>query len=81
MEHAGLVSLDWASFNLVLGALSNTFMKLLLVFSLGHRGLFKQLLLSFPGYRCRWTGNHVPLLRPELIWIKLLWTGNNQTST
>jgi uncharacterized membrane protein (DUF4010 family) len=47
LEHAGLVSLDWASFNLVLGALSNTFMKLLLVFSLGHRDLFKQLLLSF----------------------------------
>jgi len=47
LEHAGLVSLDWASFNLVLGALSNTFMKLLLIFSLGHRALFKQLLLSF----------------------------------
>ncbi len=47
LEHAGLVSLDWASFNLVLGALSNTFMKLLLIFSLGHRNLFKQLLLSF----------------------------------
>ncbi len=47
LEHAGLVTLDWASFNLVLGALSNTFMKLLLVFSLGHRDLFKQLLLPF----------------------------------
>jgi len=47
LEHAGLISVDWASFNLVLGALSNTFMKLLLVFSLGHRDLFKQLLLSF----------------------------------
>jgi len=47
LEHAGLVSLDWASFNLVLGALSNTFMKLLLIFSLGHRALFKRLLLSF----------------------------------
>jgi uncharacterized membrane protein (DUF4010 family) len=47
LEHAGLISLDWASFNLVLGALSNTFMKLLLIFSLGHRDLFKQLLLSF----------------------------------
>ncbi len=31
----------------MLGALSNTFMKLLLVFSLGHRALFRQLLLSF----------------------------------
>lgn len=47
LEHARLVSLDWASFNLVLGALSNTFMKLLLIFSLGHRDLFRQLLLSF----------------------------------
>jgi uncharacterized membrane protein (DUF4010 family) len=47
LEHAGLVSLDWASFNLVLGALSNTFMKLFLVFGLGHRVLFKQLLVSF----------------------------------
>ena len=47
LELAGLVSLDWASFNLVLGALSNTFMKLLLIFSLGHRVLFRQLLLSF----------------------------------
>jgi uncharacterized membrane protein (DUF4010 family) len=47
LEHSGLVSLDWASFNLVLGALSNTFMKLLLIFSLGHRALFKHLLLSF----------------------------------
>ena len=28
-------------------ALSNTFIKLLLVFSLGHRDLFRQLLLSF----------------------------------
>jgi uncharacterized membrane protein (DUF4010 family) len=46
-ERAGLISLDWASFNLVLGALSNTFMKLFLVFSLGHRGLFKHLLVSF----------------------------------
>lgn len=47
LQHSGLVSLDWASFNLVLGAISNTFMKLFLVFSFGHRGLFRQLLLSF----------------------------------
>ena len=46
-QKAGLISLDWASFNVVLGALSNTFMKLFLAFSLGHRGLFKHLLLSF----------------------------------
>ena len=46
-QRSGLISLDWASFNVVLGALSNTFMKLFLVFSLGHRGLFKHLLLSF----------------------------------
>jgi len=47
LQHKGLISLDWASFNLVLGAISNTFMKLFLVFGLGHRGLFRQLLLSF----------------------------------
>lgn len=46
-EHAGLISLDWASFNIVLGALSNTFMKLFLVLTLGDRGLFKQLLPAF----------------------------------
>jgi uncharacterized membrane protein (DUF4010 family) len=46
-QKSGLISLDWASFNVVLGALANTFMKLFLVFSLGHRGLFKHLLLSF----------------------------------
>lgn len=47
LHRSGLVSLDWASFNLVLGALSNTFMKLALVFSLGNRELFKQLLWNF----------------------------------
>lgn len=46
-QQARLISLDWASFNLVLGAVSNTFMKLFLVLFLGHRGLFKQLLLAF----------------------------------
>lgn len=46
-ERAGLISLDWASFNVVLGALSNTFMKLFLVFTLGDPGLFKRLLLAF----------------------------------
>jgi uncharacterized membrane protein (DUF4010 family) len=46
-ERAGLITLDWASFNLVLGALSNTFMKLFLIFSLGHRGLFRRVLVSF----------------------------------
>jgi uncharacterized membrane protein (DUF4010 family) len=46
-QQAGVISLDWASFNLVLGALSNTFMKLFLVFTLGHRGLFKNLLAAF----------------------------------
>ena len=43
-EQAGLITLDWAAFNVVLGAVANTFMKLLLVLSLGDRGLFKQLL-------------------------------------
>ncbi len=46
-QQAGLISLDWAAFNLVLGALSNTFMKLFLVFGLGDRGLFKNLLAAF----------------------------------
>ena len=46
-EQAGTITRDWASFNLVLGALSNTFMKLFLVFTLGHRGLFRNLLAAF----------------------------------
>jgi uncharacterized membrane protein (DUF4010 family) len=46
-QQSGIISLDWASFNLVLGALSNTFMKLFLVLSLGHRGLFKNLAVAF----------------------------------
>ncbi len=44
---AGLISLEWASFNLVLGALTNTLVKLALVFWLGHRGLFREVLLAF----------------------------------
>lgn len=47
LQRSGLVSLDWASFNLVLGAISNTFMKLALVYALGSRALFRQLLWSF----------------------------------
>ena len=47
LHRSGLISQDWASFNLVLGALSNTFMKLALVFTLGSRMLFRQLLWSF----------------------------------
>ena len=46
-QQAGMITTEWASFNLVLGALSNTFMKLFLVFTLGHRALFKHLLISF----------------------------------
>lgn len=46
-QQAGTISLEWASFNLVLGALSNTFMKLILVFTLGDRGLFRHLLAAF----------------------------------
>lgn len=42
----GLISLDWAAFNAVLGAIANTFMKLLLVFTLGDRGLFRKLLVA-----------------------------------
>lgn len=43
-QQHGLISLDWAAFNAVLGAIANTFMKLLLVYSLGDKGLFKKLL-------------------------------------
>ena len=46
-QKAGIISLDWASFNLVLGALSNTVVKLFFVYTLGHRKLFRQLSLSF----------------------------------
>lgn len=47
LQRSGLISLDWASFNLVLGALANTFMKLAIVFSLGTRALFRQVLWGF----------------------------------
>jgi uncharacterized membrane protein (DUF4010 family) len=47
LHQAGLVDIDWASFNLVLGALSNTLMKLFLVFTLGHRQLFRKVLVAF----------------------------------
>lgn len=47
LQKAGLISLDWASFNLVLGSISNTAMKLFLVFSLGSRSLFKNCLVPF----------------------------------
>jgi hypothetical protein len=40
-------TLDWARVNVVLGALANTFMKLMLVLFLGHRGLFRQVLPAF----------------------------------
>ena len=49
LQRSGLVSLEWASLNPVLGALSNTFMKLSLVFMLANRALFRQLLWSFLG--------------------------------
>jgi uncharacterized membrane protein (DUF4010 family) len=49
LQLKGLVFLDWASFNLVLGALSNTFMKLALVFAVGNRALSRQLLSGFLG--------------------------------
>jgi uncharacterized membrane protein (DUF4010 family) len=47
LQKAQLISTDWASFNLVLGAISNTFMKLFLVLGLGHPALFRNLLVSF----------------------------------
>ncbi len=45
-QRSGLITLDWAAFNVVLGALSNTFVKLFFVYTLGHRELFKHMLLS-----------------------------------
>jgi len=47
LQKAELINIDWASINLVLGAISNTFMKLFLVLGLGHRILFRNLLASF----------------------------------
>ena len=46
-ERRGQISTDWAAFNLVLGAISNTFTKLLLIFALGDRGLFRKTLIAF----------------------------------
>lgn len=46
-QKAGIITLDWASFNLVLGAISNTIVKLFYVFTLGDRQLFRQLTISF----------------------------------
>ena len=46
-QRSGQISADWAAFNLVLGAISNTFTKLLLIFMLGDRGLFRHTLLAF----------------------------------
>jgi uncharacterized membrane protein (DUF4010 family) len=43
-QQDGLITLDWAAFNAVLGAIANTFMKLMLVYSLGDKGLFRKLL-------------------------------------
>lgn len=47
LQASGVIHIDWASFNLVLGAISNTFMKLFLVLGLGDRGLFKKLITPF----------------------------------
>lgn len=44
-QRDGLISLDWAAFNAVLGAVANTLMKLALVFTLADRGLFNKLLV------------------------------------
>ena len=46
-QKAGIISLDWASLNLVIGAISNTLVKLFYVFMLGDRRLFRQLAISF----------------------------------
>lgn len=44
-QRDGLISLDWAAFNAVLGAVANTLMKLGLVLALADRGLFMKLLV------------------------------------
>ncbi|MCG8686167.1 MAG: DUF4010 domain-containing protein [Desulfobacterales bacterium] len=46
-QKAGIISMDWASLNLVIGAISNTLVKLFYVFTLGDRRLFRQLAISF----------------------------------
>ena len=46
-QRSDWISLRWASFNLVLGAISNTLMKLGLVLMLADRGLFRMLILPF----------------------------------
>ncbi|MCZ6765687.1 MAG: MgtC/SapB family protein [bacterium] len=46
-QQAGLITLDWAGFNFVLGAIANTIMKLFIVLAVGNRGLFKALLIPF----------------------------------
>nr|WP_281357861.1 DUF4010 domain-containing protein [Desulfobacter latus] len=46
-QKAGIISLDWAGLNLVIGAISNTLVKLFYVFTLGDRRLFRQLAISF----------------------------------
>jgi uncharacterized membrane protein (DUF4010 family) len=42
----GLITLDWAAFNAVLGAIANTLMKVILVALLGTRGLLKYVLVD-----------------------------------
>ena len=46
-QKSGIISLDWASFNLVLGAISNTLVKVFYVYTLGDRKLFRQITVSF----------------------------------
>jgi uncharacterized membrane protein (DUF4010 family) len=46
-QKAGIISLDWAGLNLVIGAISNTLVKLFYVFMLGDRRLFRRLAVSF----------------------------------
>lgn len=46
-QKSGIISLDWASFNLVIGAISNTLVKVFYVYTLGDRQLFRQITVSF----------------------------------
>lgn len=46
-QKSGIISMDWAGLNLVIGAISNTIVKLFYVYTLGARRLFRQLAIAF----------------------------------
>ena len=46
-HQSGGITTTWASFNLVIGTIANTLMKLFLIFTLGDRQLFYRVARSF----------------------------------